>query len=86
MQQGAFNEKVSLVQAITAIATSLITPAIIWLVGTTNTSSERLARIEERISFTASDRYTEKDAQKDLQFIRSRIEELDKRLNRLELK
>lgn len=76
--------KSEFVQAISTVATGLTTAAVLWLVQTTNTNSERLTRIEERVNSGTSDRYTATEAKKDFEAVEYRLEALAMRIEKLE--
>lgn len=76
--------KSEFIEGIRTVAIGLTTAIVIWLAQTTNTSTERLTRIEERVSSIGSDRYSATEAKKDFEVVQERLEALAHRIERLE--
>lgn len=73
-----------LIQTILGVTATLTTGSVLWMAQTLDSAQDRLARIEEQVRIIGTDRYTATDANKDNQILGTRINNVERRLQKLE--
>lgn len=72
------------VQFMSTVLSALTTSGMIWLIGTTNSNSERLARMEERVAHVTDGNYSASDAARDFKATDTKIGALEQRVDRFD--